>query len=114
MTQWCTQVVRYRIGKRLEFLIGRYQLRSARLELLIQLSNFALALLTLFEFNFKSITCMAKIVLDPTANSTERGNDDRREHKNQKVGEIAGGNVERMARFYKDAVRGHPRQRHGE
>ena len=100
MTQRCAQIVRHRIGKRLELFVGCYQLRSARGQLLIELADFGVALLTLFELDLKLIACMAKIFLDPASNSTEGGNYDCREHKQQKVREVSRGNVEAVERFY--------------
>src|SRR5262249_7853224 len=100
MTQRCTQVVRYRIGKRLELLVGCYQLRSAQCALLFEFADLGVALLTLFELILKPVACMAEIVLDATSNEAEGGNDDRREHEYQKVRELARGNLEAVDRFY--------------
>src|SRR6516162_11147562 len=100
MTQWCTQVVRYRIGKRLEFLVGGLELRSALGQLLVELADLGIALLTLFELDLKPIACVAEVVLDPTANSTEGGNYECREHKQQKVWEVSRGNIEAVDRFH--------------
>src|SRR5215472_12872364 len=113
MTQRCTQVVRYRIGQRLEFFVGRYQLPSAQRELLIELADFGLAPLTLFEFILKPVARVAEIVLDATSNSAEGGNDNRRDHKNQKVREIPRGNVEAVDRFYEKIVEHRRGQQNG-
>src|SRR5215469_15277256 len=99
MAQRPPQVMRNGIGKRLEFSVGRYQLPGAQRELLVEVANFGVALLTLFELNLKAIACVAEVVLDATSNGAEGGNDDRREHKKQKVREVSRGNVEAVDRF---------------
>src|SRR5262249_39004315 len=99
MTQRCTQVVRHRIGKRLEFSVGRYQLPGAQRELLVELTNFGVALLTLFELSLGGVACVAEISLDATSNKVKEGNDDRREHKYQKVRDLSRGNLEAVERF---------------
>src|SRR5262249_49723183 len=116
MAQRRPQVMRHGIGKRLELLVGHYQLAGAQRELLVELADFSIALLALFELVLQLISCVEKIILNAASNSTEGGNDKRREHENQKVRDISDRNVEGVERFYEKIVeqcRGQQNGHHG-
>jgi hypothetical protein len=98
--------VRYRIGKRLEFLVGCYQLT-------VELANFGLALPTVFELNLE-LACVAKIVLDAALNGDDGRHDHGREHKRQKVREVSRGNVEGVERLHEKIIEHRCGQQNGD
>ena len=98
------EVVGDGIGKRFQFLVARFELRSALGELQIELANLVLALPALRHFDLKVVAGVTKVILDAAPDSAERGDDGRPSDEDEKVWQIPGGNVERVVRLEKEIV----------
>ena len=75
VAKWRTQVVRHRIGKRFQFLVARFEFRRLLGEFLIELADFLLSALALFQFDLKPIARLTKTVLDTASSSAEPSDD---------------------------------------
>src|ERR1700756_4666410 len=84
VAKWRAQVVGDGIGKRFQFLVAGFELRSPLGKFPVQFADFVLSLSALFHFNLKVVAGMTKIALDSAANRSERGNNQRPCYEKQK------------------------------
>ena len=84
MAKWRPQVVGDGIGKRFQFLVGRFEFSSPFAEFLIEFANFVLSVPALFHFDLKVVAGLTKAILDSASNSTERGDNCRPGDENEK------------------------------
>ena len=85
VAKWRPQVVGDGIGKRFQFLVGRFEFRSPFAEFLIELANFVLSAPALFHLDLKVVAGLTKAVLDSASNRAERGDNCRPCDENEKV-----------------------------
>jgi hypothetical protein len=77
VAKWRPQVVGDGIGKRFQFVVGRFELRSPFAEFLIEFANFVLSVPALFYLDLKVVAGLTKTVLDSASDSAERGDNSR-------------------------------------
>jgi hypothetical protein len=77
VAKWRPQVVGDGIGKRFQFLVGRFEFRSPLAEFLIEFANFVLSVPALFHLDLKVVAGLTKVVLDSASNSFESSDVER-------------------------------------
>src|SRR5271170_493068 len=82
------------IGKRLQFVVARFELPGPPGELLIEVANFVFSALALFHLSLKVVASVAKIALDAASNTYEPGSDHRPGREKKKVRQILSRNFE--------------------
>jgi hypothetical protein len=116
VAKWRPQVVGDGIGKRFQFLVGRFEFHSPCAEFLIEFANFVLSVPALFHLELKVVAGLTKAVLDSASNSAERGDNCRPCDENEIVRQICTGNVEGVKGLRKEVVeagRGQQNGQHG-
>src|ERR1700748_2749190 len=92
------------VGKGFQLMVGGLEFGSASAEFLVEFANFFLAMPALLHLDLQGVAGLPKVVLDPASNLAERGDNGRPCEKNQEVGQVSGGNAQRIKRLGEEVV----------